>query len=56
MRTSHRLRTVRLACGHWVCACSCARYMSKPYLHPAAAMVPGSQHAAAKMFAAMRSP
>lgn len=56
MRVSHRVTTVRFACGHWVSVCSCARYMSKPYRYPAAAMVPGSQHAAAKIYAAMRSP
>lgn len=53
MMTSHRLRTVRFRCGHWICACSCARYMSKPYQAAAAAMVPGSQHAAAKILAAL---
>lgn len=46
---THRLRTVRFACGHWICACSCARYMSKPHTSPAAAMTDGSQHATAKV-------
>lgn len=53
MKTSHRLRTIRFRCGHWICACSCARYMSRPYRYAAAAMEAGSQHATAKILSAI---